>query len=315
MVKKNSVIILLVSVLLLILAGCQGNNRVSIYYTASLYGNLDGCTCKSRPRAGLVKRARYLKDNMDKGNILLVDGGDVLLDTPDEDLSIQILEAYKDLGYAAIGVGINELANGIDFLLKLREAFPYISNNITVTIGEPEPFTREPLLVKSGECNIGIFSLFDPGLLTDPRVAALKKIKITPLEQSARDCLSNLKERKADLTVLLFFGLHEDLVDLLDKVKGIDLVVLAFEQSLIESERIGDTVIYSPGEEGNRLGMVDVTLNNGAPNEYANSFVLFSYFNDPDDPVVRTRIKKYEMQMRERLINKQMETLEKGEPQ
>jgi hypothetical protein len=57
-------------------------------------------------------------------------------------------------------------------------------------------------------------------------------------------------------------------------------------------------MLVSPGEEGNRVGMLELTIAQtvaGWPRvaRSANSFRLFSYESDPDDPLVRQRIEDY----------------------
>lgn len=288
------------------LSGCGEASRIMLYYSASLWGNLDGCTCKSRPRAGLVKRAWFLNQIGDKSKILLVDGGDILFETRDDLLASYILDVYRDLNYAAVGVGFNELVNGTGNLAKYREIIPYISNNIALRAQDNRPFSDQPLMVHKGKYDIGIFSLFDPGVFDYPPLVHLKRIpaglkdqlSITPVDEAARSCVENLDNRKADLVILLYFGFHDTVAKLVQDVPGIDIVILAFEQNLIRSEKIGDTYIYSPGEEGNRLGMLEISETEEGNMMFENSFILFSYFKDTDDPKVRSMILDYEAKMR-----------------
>ena len=76
----------LAAVLLLGLAGIAAvavlapsparGSRVDIYYTASLDGHLDGCTCFGYPTAGLVKTGRFLRAR-DRASSLFLDAGDL----------------------------------------------------------------------------------------------------------------------------------------------------------------------------------------------------------------------------------------------
>jgi 2',3'-cyclic-nucleotide 2'-phosphodiesterase (5'-nucleotidase family) len=304
---RKITIFLVVAVILL--AGCGDNNRFRIYYTTSLWGNLDGCTCKSRPRAGLVKRTWFLNQIKDKGGILLLDGGDILSDTRDDLLSPYILDGYKGLGYAAVGVGFNELVNGTDNLLKYRETVPFLSNNISLKAAGSGPLTKEPPIFRKVKFNVGVFSLFDPAVFDDPALVNLKKIPdglrdeltVTPPGESADACVKNLKNRNADMVVMMYFGYYENAKKLISEVPGIDIVILAFEQKLVDSEQVNNTLVYSPGEEGNRLGMLEISQATDGKFRYGNSFVLFDYFKDADDVAMRNNIFKYETEMRARL--------------
>ena len=133
---KKLVFVLLISFLffpiLFIYPIAKKEEIIKILYTTSLNGNLDGCECKVASRAGLVKRASYLRSLTDRGNIILVDVGDILSARPDELLANEILETYREIGYDVIGVGDQEFSNGIEKLLKYREYNLLVSNNLAV---------------------------------------------------------------------------------------------------------------------------------------------------------------------------------------
>ena len=104
-----------------------------------------------------------------------------------------------------------------------------------------------------------------------------------------------------ELTVLLYHGPYQSAKQLAESLPGVDVLILAHEQRLIEPRRIGDTILTSPGEDGNRLGILTVKILPEGRFEYSNNFRLFSWHDDPDDPVVRRRIDEYKNKLRERL--------------
>ena len=95
-------------------------NTITIYYTASLNGNVDGCRCKMNPVAGLVKRAAFLRSLETSGPSLILDAGDIFDEYPDPDLAVHILQVYAELGYDAIAVGHQEFTNGAAGLLEYK---------------------------------------------------------------------------------------------------------------------------------------------------------------------------------------------------
>ena len=95
-------------------------NTITIYYTASLNGNVDGCRCKMNPVAGLVKRAAFLRSLETSGPSLILDAGDIFDEYPDPDLAAHILQVYAELGYDAIAVGDQEFTNGAAGLLEYK---------------------------------------------------------------------------------------------------------------------------------------------------------------------------------------------------
>ena len=86
----------------------KGEGNLTILYSSSLNGNLDGCDCKGHSRAGLVKRAAWLRALEHPEQTLLVDAGDLLEPYPDKELAEAIFDTYLELGYAAIAVGDQE---------------------------------------------------------------------------------------------------------------------------------------------------------------------------------------------------------------
>jgi len=130
------------------------NSSLRIIYSSSLNGNLDGCTCSMNPRAGLVTRAAYLRALKDRDQSLLLDAGNIFDSFPDELLAIEILEAYRELGYQAIAIGDHEFSLGADALLELKTKFPLVSNNIAgKTKTRPEahdpPLSRKQWISRS----------------------------------------------------------------------------------------------------------------------------------------------------------------------
>jgi 2',3'-cyclic-nucleotide 2'-phosphodiesterase (5'-nucleotidase family) len=103
------------------------------------------------------------------------------------------------------------------------------------------------------------------------------------------------------VTVLLYHGPYQGAKELAEAVTGVDVLILAHEQRLIEPRKIGDTILASPGKNGNRLGILTVKVQPGGSVVYSNRFHLFSWKNDPDDPAVRRRIDEYKNRLRERL--------------
>ncbi len=97
---------------------------------------------------GLSKKVFQIK-SLSTGspdNILLLDSGNLLFKRgrighgPNQDrlTAKAIIQAYKDIGYDAVGVGPLDLAGGIDLLLKSQaQGFPWVSANITDSRGNP----------------------------------------------------------------------------------------------------------------------------------------------------------------------------------
>ncbi|HEB10155.1 MAG TPA: hypothetical protein ENI06_02950 [Spirochaetales bacterium] len=282
----------------------QQEHQFTIFYTSSLNGNLDGCACKSAPRAGLVKRAFYLKRERDVDTSLLVDTGDIFNIYEDKLLAREILEVYRELDYDAVAVGDQEFSNGIAELLANGKEYPLFSHNLTLCPDESRCifFSNEPLVIEKSGFRIGLFAVLDPEVFTLYPEEVKKQIKLSAPQSVAENMLRMLED--VDLTLLLFHGSYEKAAELAENVEGIDVIVVGHEQRLIEAHKVNDSILVSPGEEGNRLGILTLALTPKGPRrriKYDNHFRLFKYEDDEDDAAVRRRIERYKLELREKL--------------
>ncbi len=270
-----------------------GAEELRILYTSSLNGNLDGCSCASLPRAGLVKSAASLRRLRGGGTAFLLDAGDVFPVTGDDALAHEILGAYGDLGYDCVAVGDQEFSGGVQGILERLGKFPFLSNNLMICPTERcVPVSLAPLTLRKGPFSIGVFSLIDPSVFALHPKTLTDLLKVSPPDAAAGTAVGRLRENGVDLVVLLYHGLHENALALAARVPGIDVIILGHEQMLIDAEEAGSTVLVSPGEEGNRVGVLTVSFPQGKP-RYRNSFKVSSYRDDPDDGPVRERIERY----------------------
>lgn len=275
-------------------AGPDLRTDLTLMYTASLKGNLDGCSCVKIRRAGLVKRAYYLRSLAGTGNMLLVDAGDLLEPKKGDKLrSEYILQTYRELKYDAIGLGDNELAGGV---LEYRERYPFVANNLKFFFNSGGSLVNnEPLILTKGKYRIGIFAVLEPQFKSAAPVAELmsQTFQITPVAETVQKIVPLLKARKTHLIVLLYHGFYDNAVKLAKSVPGIDLIVLGHEEKLIDLQMIERTGLVSPGEEGNRIGILKISLAGRQVTFQKNQFRMFHYETDPDDPIVRKLIDKY----------------------
>ncbi len=63
-------------------------------------------------------------------------------------------------------------------------------------------------------------------------------------------------------------------------------------------QKAGAAILMSPGEEGNRLGILDLVIRNRTIADYTHMYGLFDFTGDPDDTSVRRRITRYLTGMR-----------------
>jgi 2',3'-cyclic-nucleotide 2'-phosphodiesterase (5'-nucleotidase family) len=283
-------------------AGGGAERKLTIYYTSSLNGNLDGCTCKAAPKAGLVKRAVFLRGLRDRSRAVLVDLGDILGTDGDELLSEAVLSTYSQLGYDAVSVGDQETSDGLEDLTAYHARFPLLSNNLSVCVGDAcTLLSPAPLTLERDGLSVGVAALIDPEVFALYPKELKTALKISPCVEAAQAMLGHLKEERVDVRILLYHGPLDNAVELAGKVQGFDVVLAGHEQRLYEARRFGSTIVASPGEEGNRVGVMELRVDDKGVAGFRNEFRLFDYMKDPDDPETRARIEDYYGTMRARL--------------
>jgi 2',3'-cyclic-nucleotide 2'-phosphodiesterase/3'-nucleotidase len=289
----------LLAAALLCLAAPAG--ALTILYTASLNGNLDGCDCRDHPRAGLAARAAWLRGYPQRGEALLVDAGDILDTAPDPELAREILEAYAELGYDAVAVGDQELETGAQAVASWRGRFPLLANNLTLCLEDRCVFfDPQPLVMTRGGETVGLLALLDPRVLALYPEELRRSLKLEEPGQAAAALVSALRARAVDWVVVLYHGPLEEAELLAARVPGIDLVVVGHEQRLVLPRLVNGTMLVSPGEEGNRVGMLTLRKNFLGRTRSTHQFWLCR-FDHPRDPQILARLERYRSKLREAL--------------
>ena len=284
--------ILLLCFSAMLYAGPGAEEALTIYYTSSLNGNLDGCECKTSPKSGLVKSAVFLRQR-NRETSILIDSGDVFPPMGDTAIGSHLAQLYGELGYDVVAVGDQEFVNGFGGVLEA--SLPYLSHNVQICPDENSCIfvSLTPKVLQKNSLSVGIDSVIDPEVFFFNDEEFKQIVKVTPPEDSARSGLEFLQAENTDLSILLYHGPTHNALTLAENTPGYDLMIVGHDQRLIEAERINNTVVVSPGEEGNRVGVLKIYREKDGSFTIKNTFQTFSYTEDPDDEVVRSHIGEY----------------------
>ena len=274
---------------------------LTVYYTSSLRGSLDGCACERNRVAGLVKRAAFQRTA--PRDALVLDAGDILDATRDPDLSREILSVYRELGYAAVGVGETELSEGAQALSAYARSFPFLAHNLQ--IGSPDgrwtPLSPKPLLVTRAGVRIGILGVTDPAMLQEHRELKEGRIRLQDPVETVVRLAAACRQQGAKLVIVLFHGQDKAARLLAERSPEVDLILFGHAGWLVPPERVGRALVASPGENGNRIGVLTLRLGPTGIESFEHRLQAFSYEKDPDDPSVRERVRSYRVKLQERL--------------
>ena len=274
----------------LILQNLIFSANLVIYYSSSLNGNLDGCTCKSAPKAGLVKRAFLLKELQNKNTeqSITVDTGDFFDIYPDAMTANYLLPALNSIKFDAVCPGDQEFINGLAFFRKITDTLPVVCANLTIT---GQDFYKTYITVNKGKLRLAIIGIIAKNtfryfrnndvvskLTINDEIATIKKT----IEEvrSAHDCL-----------ILLSHSGYDADQEYAKAAGELDVIISGHSQTLLEKPRkIGNTLIVSSGDNGNLQGELMLEFKDGKITGYRHKLHYISYEKDPDEPAIRKMI-------------------------
>ena len=194
-------------------------------------------------------------------NLVVVDAGDLLFSVPkpnDAQLShaqekmALIVDAYNASGYDAVNVGINDLAQGTDFIEKFSGAaeFPFLSANIVNENNELifQPFT---IIERAGQ-RIGIAGV----TAENPFI---ETVRVQDIFDSAQRALNQMKNN-VDFTVLLASVYNPEADMLMNSGIGYDVIIRSHSPRLSRSlTRAESGLFLSTGTQGRVMQLLEIS--------------------------------------------------------
>ena len=239
----------------------------TLFVTTELRGTIEPCGCTSDPLGDLARTAFLIaRARAGKDAVLYVDGGSTLFqdvkiaphllhqETLKADLLVRALTG--PLGAAAIGLGPNDLARGVEAVQPPRHAVN-VKQDSGVAIEPPE-------VVEVGGVRVGLFGVVAP--------AAVEKfgVKASEPATAARIAVEALRRQSAQVIVALAHMPRREAIALAREVDGLDLVVIgqgAPEPTEVMSapSRVGGSWLVQPANRGQVVTRIDVTVRGGGP--------------------------------------------------
>lgn len=223
--------------------------------------------------------AQMAKDLQASGeNVLIFNAGDTLHGQTPANLSkgeamVGIMNA---VGYSAMTPGNHDFNFGVERLQELAAEmdFPLLAANVKDANGV-NLFEAYAVIELNG-LTVGVFGLATPETTTksDPRIVA--GLTFANPAETAADMVKALQEADCDIIIALTH-LGDDKAtkdnnksDAVAAVPGIDLIIDGHSHTLLENGKmIGDTLVAQTGEFGQNIGVVELTLAEGAVSKTA----------------------------------------------
>lgn len=248
---------------------------LTVIYTNNNNGNILECECEDLPYGGLARRKTVFDGIRDEQkNTITVDAGDFLEQfgtNPAQDELV--IKLYERLGYDAVNIGDNELANETAFFKTklLSSKLPIISATLTDLYGHK---VRQPYLIKTiSNINVAIIG-YTPGSSFQffPEWKKLE-VKIIDEQKELKRILDQLNG-KTDLIILLSNAGDDEDYKLAKTFPMIDIIVGGHSQVELEQPvLIGKSIIVQAGGNGGYVGKLDLRYSNGKTQVVKNQLI------------------------------------------
>jgi 2',3'-cyclic-nucleotide 2'-phosphodiesterase (5'-nucleotidase family) len=144
----------------------------------------------------------------------------------------------------------------------------------------------------------GILGITDPDLAS---AAAGSRVLVEEPAATVRRLAAQCRRQGARLLIVLFHGPDAKARELARQSPEVDLILFGHQGWIVPPEKVGGALIASPGELGNRIGVLTLQLGPDGVTVVEHRLHAFSYAKDPDDPAVRQRVRAYRKKLQERL--------------
>ncbi len=219
-------------------------------------------------RAALIKAARASATNL-----LVVDAGNALLNLdalPDDVPGTVTTDAFNRLNYDAVTLGSADLAAlGTEGVARVRASASFALLSANVYLANTNELAAVPYVLRdTGNRRVAIVGLTDP--CTAPGFRVRDPVR------AARTWVRRAR-READIVILLSHAGRETNLQIAERVRGIDVIVMGGNQLLSEPLRLGhdQTLLvhadrYAAEMAGRYVGLASLTFDGaGTLTDYA----------------------------------------------
>jgi hypothetical protein len=263
----------------LALASCSGSTgngravepparqRLTLFFTTELKGQLEPCGCTSDPLGDMARWAALIGEARRRGEaVLYMDGGSTLFEQStltasragQERLTADLMaSALTALAPTAIGFGPTDLADGAKGTRLPRMAANLDAHDVAIAPSR---------VVDAGGVKVGVFGVVSPRALGGLGVAAGDPVA------SAKQQIAALRQDGARIVVGLLHMPRTEARDLVRDAPGIDFALVGADapdptaggrKVAIAPDKVGATWLIEPASKGQVVSRVDIALGAG----------------------------------------------------
>jgi hypothetical protein len=282
-------------------APVRGPGRLVILSTIDVKGRTSHCGCHD-PKGGLARRATFVDSvRAADGRVLIVDAGGFFPDLETHrDVAAFLMDAMREIGVDAVGIGDRELRYGLAFLLEQvrRTRMPVVSANL-YDRDESRLVFPPYVIASAGGAKVGFFSVMDQKVSLGPSEDSLS---VGDPESAAQRTVAALRKQGAGVVVLLSQLDKAETEALCAAVPGIDAVVTGHGfAEMVHGAKVGAAAVVYGGQQGQHMGRFVVDLGaGGKPTSVSADFRMLSG-EIPDHPAMAKRVKQFEDAFNEKM--------------
>jgi 2',3'-cyclic-nucleotide 2'-phosphodiesterase (5'-nucleotidase family) len=238
-------------------------DEVTIMFTSSINGEIEGCDCPTNPKPGFPRLSGFYRENKTDSTILL-DTGDVAFNKTEPNkyeigLTRLAFSMYEQLGYDLVAIGDQELSAGITNWKNAEGARLAINANIERKGEKLFPGYR---VIERNDISVGFFSVLHPDILDYYPSSVKESLDITVRDPGdvIDETVTALRKIDVDLVVMVsHLGWDKD-ISMAKIHEGIDLIISGHDNIMrIDPVTIGKTVLVSTAPAGTLVGVLTVS--------------------------------------------------------
>lgn len=275
---------------------------VALFVTGQQHGYIEpcGCTGLDKQKGGVARRMTFANQLRNQGwELLPIDAGNLIrrFGRQAEIKFHRSFEALRKMGYVAVGFGPDDVRINVGDLIQ--EAAPekvedmiYASANVVLI--DPSLMPSYQMIEREG-MKVAVTSILDPASL---ETSLSEDIILNDPVASAQEVIGQIQAEQPDFTVLTFYGEDEAAREVVRKVPGFDLVVVAggYGEPTYQPDDVdgSSTKMILTGNKGMYAGLV--ALYDDEPMKYARVPLTHEF---EDAPEMRKLMADYQFQLRD----------------
>lgn len=219
-------------------------------------------------RGGAAHIAAYVRKARDKAReegseLIFVDAGDIFQGTPEGNFTRGklVVEYLNHIGCAAMALGNHEFDYGESVVADLAKLarFPILCANLYDKKTQARPSYLQPYkIMERGGIKIALIGLITPELYLVTAIKWVKHLQVVPPMPMTLRMIDQVKEKGAQVIVILsHMGIEEDR-ELARSVKGIDFIIGGHSHTQISKPlKIGGARIGQARDKGQYIGRTE----------------------------------------------------------